>query len=134
MSGINGPDAALYESLKLLRSLLVTLVGNGLYGTSGSSSDMRFIDQGLFFSNYSKYYSDTDCYKYYKWILCKINCNFKFSHIEIDFNSDRSSGNKMKENKQYFWPISDLNGTTQKTPSSCFFVVVVFCFGRGTSL
>ncbi|XP_070758909.1 separin [Enoplosus armatus] len=44
--GINSPDTALYESLKLLCSLLVTLVGKGLYGTNGSSSDMRFIDQG----------------------------------------------------------------------------------------
>ncbi|KAM9860344.1 separin [Aulostomus maculatus] len=44
--GINSPDTALYESLKLLSSLLVTLVGKGLYGTNGSSSDMRFIDQG----------------------------------------------------------------------------------------
>ncbi|KAM3621454.1 uncharacterized protein V6R79_011383 [Siganus canaliculatus] len=44
--GINRPDIALYESLKLLCSLLITLVGKGLYGTSGSSSDMRFVDQG----------------------------------------------------------------------------------------
>ncbi|XP_023279429.1 separin isoform X2 [Seriola lalandi dorsalis] len=45
--GINSPDTALYESLKLLCSLLVTLVGKGLYGTnSSSSSDVRFIDQG----------------------------------------------------------------------------------------
>ncbi|XP_054473293.1 separin [Anoplopoma fimbria] len=44
--GLNSPDTALYESLKLLCSLLVTLVGKGLYGSIGSSSDMRFIDQG----------------------------------------------------------------------------------------
>lgn len=44
--GINTPDTALYESLKLLCSLLVTLVGKGLYGTNGSSSDVRFVDQG----------------------------------------------------------------------------------------
>ncbi|XP_030276632.1 separin isoform X2 [Sparus aurata] len=44
--GLNSPDTALYESLKLLCSLLVTLVGKGLYGTNGSSSDVRFIDQG----------------------------------------------------------------------------------------
>ncbi|XP_038552604.1 separin [Micropterus salmoides] len=44
--GINSPDTALYESLKLLCSLLVTLVGKGLYGANGCSSDMRFIDQG----------------------------------------------------------------------------------------
>ncbi|KAF3689764.1 Separin [Channa argus] len=44
--GINSPDTAIYESLKLLCSLLVTLVGKGLYGTNGSSTDVRFIDQG----------------------------------------------------------------------------------------
>ncbi|KAF1391553.1 hypothetical protein PFLUV_G00043310 [Perca fluviatilis] len=44
--GINSPDTALYESLKLLCSLLVTLVGKGLYGTNASNSDMRFVDQG----------------------------------------------------------------------------------------
>ncbi|KAM3877857.1 LOW QUALITY PROTEIN: separin [Diretmus argenteus] len=44
--GLNSPDTALYESLKLLCSLLVTLVGKGLYGTHSSSSDIRFIDQG----------------------------------------------------------------------------------------
>ncbi|XP_071396976.1 separin [Centroberyx affinis] len=44
--GLNSPDTALYESLKLLCSLLVTLVGKGLYGTYSRSSDMRFIDQG----------------------------------------------------------------------------------------
>uniref|UniRef100_A0A665W0V1 separase n=1 Tax=Echeneis naucrates TaxID=173247 RepID=A0A665W0V1_ECHNA len=44
--GINSPDAALHQSLKLLCSLLVTLVGKGLYGTNGSTSDVRFIDQG----------------------------------------------------------------------------------------
>lgn len=46
-SGINSPDTALYEGLKLLCSLLVTLVGKGLYGTNGSSSDVRFVDQGI---------------------------------------------------------------------------------------
>ncbi|AWP02957.1 putative separin [Scophthalmus maximus] len=45
-NGINSPDTALYESLKLLCSLLVTLVGKGLYGTNSSTSDVRFIDQG----------------------------------------------------------------------------------------
>ncbi|XP_055365258.1 separin isoform X2 [Betta splendens] len=44
--GINSPDTALYESLKLLCSLLVTLVGKGLYGTTGNISDVRFVDQG----------------------------------------------------------------------------------------
>lgn len=47
LSGINSPDTALYESLKLLCSLLVTLVGKGLYGPNGSTSDTRFIDQGM---------------------------------------------------------------------------------------
>lgn len=47
LSGINSPDTALYESLKLLCSLLVTLVGKGLYGPNGSASDTRFIDQGM---------------------------------------------------------------------------------------
>ncbi|XP_029948057.1 separin [Salarias fasciatus] len=44
--GIHTPDSALHESLKLLCSLLVTLVGRGLYGTGGSPSDVRFVDQG----------------------------------------------------------------------------------------
>uniref|UniRef100_A0A3Q4MVM5 separase n=1 Tax=Neolamprologus brichardi TaxID=32507 RepID=A0A3Q4MVM5_NEOBR len=41
-------DGALYESLKLLCSLLVTLVGKGLYGTttsSNSSTNVAFINQ-----------------------------------------------------------------------------------------
>ncbi|XP_041837386.1 separin isoform X2 [Melanotaenia boesemani] len=44
--GIKTPDAALYESLKLLCSLLVTVAGKGLYGTNGSNSDVRFIYHG----------------------------------------------------------------------------------------
>ncbi|KAL3058487.1 hypothetical protein OYC64_010606 [Pagothenia borchgrevinki] len=44
--GTRSLDTALYESLKLLCSLLVTLVGKGLYGTNSSCSDTRFIDQG----------------------------------------------------------------------------------------
>ncbi|TKS71578.1 Separin [Collichthys lucidus] len=44
--GIKSSDTALYESLKLLCSLLLTLVGMGLYGVNGGSSDVRFIDQG----------------------------------------------------------------------------------------
>ncbi|XP_041639099.1 separin [Cheilinus undulatus] len=44
--GINNPDTALYESLKLLCSLLVTLVGKGLYGTNSGKLETRFIDQG----------------------------------------------------------------------------------------
>lgn len=46
LAGLNSPDTALYESLKLLCSLLVTLVGKGLYGSNGGSSEMRFIGQG----------------------------------------------------------------------------------------
>ncbi|KAL0978388.1 hypothetical protein UPYG_G00169860 [Umbra pygmaea] len=45
LHGLKTQDTALSESLKLLYSLLVTLVGNGLYG-SCSSSDTHFIDQG----------------------------------------------------------------------------------------
>uniref|UniRef100_A0A8C7X1K1 Extra spindle pole bodies like 1, separase n=1 Tax=Oryzias sinensis TaxID=183150 RepID=A0A8C7X1K1_9TELE len=44
--GVSTPDAAVYEGLKLLCSLLITLVGKGLYGANGSSSDVRFIHQG----------------------------------------------------------------------------------------
>ncbi|XP_017271200.1 separin [Kryptolebias marmoratus] len=44
--GPNTPDSTLYESLKILCSLLVTLVGKGLYGTHSSSSDVRFVHQG----------------------------------------------------------------------------------------
>ncbi|XP_076013098.1 separin [Genypterus blacodes] len=44
--GVNSPDTALYESLKLLYSLLVTLVGKGLYGTHGVGSNVHFVDQG----------------------------------------------------------------------------------------
>lgn len=48
--GISTSDGALYESLKLLCSLLVTLVGKGLYGTtsSNSSTNVAFINQGMF--------------------------------------------------------------------------------------
>ncbi|CAG06749.1 unnamed protein product, partial [Tetraodon nigroviridis] len=44
--GLNSPDAALHEGLKLLCSLLVTLVGKGLYGSNGGSSEMRVIGHG----------------------------------------------------------------------------------------
>ncbi|KAJ0069122.1 hypothetical protein NL108_018148, partial [Boleophthalmus pectinirostris] len=44
--GFISPDTAVYESLKLFCSLLVTVVGKGLYGNSGGSSEVRFIDQG----------------------------------------------------------------------------------------
>ncbi|XP_028263041.1 separin [Parambassis ranga] len=45
-NGVKNPDAALYDSLKLLRSMLVTLVGTALYGTDCQSSHLHFIDQG----------------------------------------------------------------------------------------
>ncbi|KPP73338.1 separin-like, partial [Scleropages formosus] len=43
--GLKTPDTTLYDSLKLLCSLVVTLVGNGLYGTN-VGVDTRFVDQG----------------------------------------------------------------------------------------
>ncbi|XP_072307616.1 separin [Eucyclogobius newberryi] len=43
--GFSSPDTAVYESLKLFCSLLVTLVGKGLYGNAGSA-DVRFVNQG----------------------------------------------------------------------------------------
>ncbi|XP_068598709.1 separin [Brachionichthys hirsutus] len=67
--GISSPDTALYESLKLFCSLLVTLVGRGLYGTTGSSADVRFIDQG---DNLTL-----------KWQLLSelLNCSMKMVHV-----------------------------------------------------
>lgn len=50
--GLNSPDTAIYESMKLFCSLLVTLVGKGLYGNNGGSTDVRFIDQGMLVSCY----------------------------------------------------------------------------------
>ncbi|KAM9758407.1 separin isoform 2-T2 [Menidia menidia] len=44
--GFKSPDVALYESLKLFCSLLVTLVGKGLYGNNSGNSDVRFVHQG----------------------------------------------------------------------------------------
>ncbi|KAM6980765.1 separin [Aplochiton taeniatus] len=44
--GLKSSDAALFKSLKLLCSLLVTLVGNGLYGAHSSNTESRFINQG----------------------------------------------------------------------------------------
>ncbi|XP_037535521.1 separin [Nematolebias whitei] len=44
--GTKTPDSALYQSLKLLCSLLVTLVGRGLYGNHSNGSDVRFIHHG----------------------------------------------------------------------------------------
>lgn len=49
VSGINSPDFALYESSKLLTSLMVTVVGKNLYGSS-SIAEARFIDQGATFT------------------------------------------------------------------------------------
>lgn len=49
VSGVNSPDFALYESSKLLSSLLVTVVGKNLYASSSSTSETRFIDQGVTF-------------------------------------------------------------------------------------
>lgn len=48
VSGINSPDFGLYESSKLLSSLLVTIIGKTLYASS-STSETRFIDQGVTF-------------------------------------------------------------------------------------
>ncbi|XP_036386546.1 separin [Megalops cyprinoides] len=44
--GLKTADTALYESLKLLCSLLVTLVGNGFYGAHSNGADTHFVDQG----------------------------------------------------------------------------------------
>lgn len=54
LSGLNSPDAALHEGLKLLCSLLVTLVGKGLYGSNGGSSEMRVIGHGKLIPDVSK--------------------------------------------------------------------------------
>ncbi|KAJ8359018.1 hypothetical protein SKAU_G00155430 [Synaphobranchus kaupii] len=44
--GLKTADTALYESLKLLCSLVVTLVGNGFYGANSAGADTCFVDQG----------------------------------------------------------------------------------------
>ncbi|KAJ8417624.1 hypothetical protein AAFF_G00224670 [Aldrovandia affinis] len=44
--GLKTADTALYESLKLLCSLVLTLVGNGFYGASSTGVDSCFVDQG----------------------------------------------------------------------------------------
>uniref|UniRef100_A0A3Q2C729 separase n=1 Tax=Cyprinodon variegatus TaxID=28743 RepID=A0A3Q2C729_CYPVA len=44
--GISSPDSSLYEALKLLCSLLVTLVGKGLYGNTSNNAEVHFIHQG----------------------------------------------------------------------------------------
>lgn len=47
-AGITSPDVALYESLKLLSSLLIIVVGKNLYASSSSStSETRFTNQGV---------------------------------------------------------------------------------------
>ena len=38
----------MYGALKLLASLLVTLVGNGLFLSISGTSDTRFVDQGRY--------------------------------------------------------------------------------------
>lgn len=38
----------MYGALKLLASLLVTLVGNGPFMAVSGSSDTRFVDQGMY--------------------------------------------------------------------------------------
>ncbi|MEQ2168075.1 hypothetical protein GOODEAATRI_010746 [Goodea atripinnis] len=42
--GIGSPDSALYEGLKLLCSLLVTLVGKGLYGNTTNNAEVKRAD------------------------------------------------------------------------------------------
>ncbi|KAJ8260339.1 hypothetical protein GJAV_G00179820 [Gymnothorax javanicus] len=44
--GVKTADSALQESMKLLCSLVVTLLGNGFYGASSAAADTRFVDQG----------------------------------------------------------------------------------------
>ncbi|XP_054882679.1 separin [Poeciliopsis prolifica] len=44
--GITSPDTAIYEGLKLLCSLLVTLVGKGLYWNTAHNEEVRFVHQG----------------------------------------------------------------------------------------
>ncbi|KAG5836479.1 hypothetical protein ANANG_G00255240 [Anguilla anguilla] len=44
--GLKTADTALDESMKWLCSLVVTLLGNGLYGAGSAGADARFVDQG----------------------------------------------------------------------------------------
>ncbi|XP_030230781.1 LOW QUALITY PROTEIN: separin [Gadus morhua] len=44
--GFKSADTAMHGALKLLASLLVTLVGNGLYMSISGTSETRFVDQG----------------------------------------------------------------------------------------
>lgn len=44
--GLKTPDTAQYEGLKLLCSLVMTLLGNGFYGAPAPNVDTRFVDQG----------------------------------------------------------------------------------------
>uniref|UniRef100_A0A8C4YU82 separase n=1 Tax=Gadus morhua TaxID=8049 RepID=A0A8C4YU82_GADMO len=46
VSGFKSADTAMHGALKLLASLLVTLVGNGLYMSISGTSETRFVDQG----------------------------------------------------------------------------------------
>ncbi|XP_064161060.1 separin isoform X1 [Anguilla rostrata] len=44
--GLRTADTALDESMKWLCSLVVTLLGSGLYGAGSAGADARFVDQG----------------------------------------------------------------------------------------
>ncbi|MGH0121406.1 UNVERIFIED_CONTAM: hypothetical protein FKN15_019841 [Acipenser sinensis] len=45
-AGWRSPDVALVEGRKLLCSIVVTLLGNGVFGTYKLSTDTQFVDQG----------------------------------------------------------------------------------------
>ncbi|XP_072539170.1 separin [Salminus brasiliensis] len=44
--GLKTPDTAQYEGLKLLCSLVMSLLGNGFYGAPAPNVDTRFVDRG----------------------------------------------------------------------------------------
>uniref|UniRef100_A0A8B9LAL5 separase n=1 Tax=Astyanax mexicanus TaxID=7994 RepID=A0A8B9LAL5_ASTMX len=44
--GVKTPDTAQYEGLKLLCSLVMSLLGNGFYGAPAPNVDTRFVDRG----------------------------------------------------------------------------------------
>lgn len=52
VSGLNSPDSALYEGLKLLCSLLVTFVGKGLYGNTSTNEEVHFVHQGIIYMHF----------------------------------------------------------------------------------
>lgn len=74
LSGLNSADTALYEGLKLLCSLLVTVVGRGLFGTNAGSSEMRFIGQGKL----TPY-----IYDIYVCVLCRPGCSYSFTAVAM---------------------------------------------------